>query len=220
LVPAGSSAAGGDGGGSGALALSARFGTLVVALLFALSAAAAGERAMGFGEFIPANPPQPAPQAGFVDLDGHPASLADFKGKPTIVNLWATWCRPCVKEMPSLDRLAARFAGRLAVAAVSEDRAAGTLVKPFIAVMKPRHIRMYLDPQGHLERAFHVFGVPTSIVLDAEGRVLGRVEGAADWDSARMRAVLRPLLKNAASPTHARRDAGGTSLSRLTRSGS
>jgi thiol-disulfide isomerase/thioredoxin len=203
------------------LALSARFGTLVVALLFALAPAAAGARPMKLGEFIPASPPQPAPQAAFVDLDGHPASLADFKGKLTIVNLWATWCRPCVKEMPSLDRLAARFAGRLAVAAVSEDHADGTLVAPFIAVMKPRHIRMYLDPQGHVERAFHVFGVPTSIVLDAAGRVVGRVEGAADWDSARMRAVLQPLLKDAASLIHARRDAGGTSRTRpLTRSGS
>src|SRR5438093_9535632 len=87
---------------------SAWFGTAALVLLLALSPAAPAEdEKTTLGEFIPATPPQPAPQAEFTDVDGKPARLADFKGKPIVVNLWATWCQPCLAEMPSLDRLQA-----------------------------------------------------------------------------------------------------------------
>src|SRR5690349_14474389 len=96
---------------------SAWFGTALVGLLFVLSAAgAAADEKIRPGEFTPATPPQPAPQAGFTDADGKPVSLADFKGKPAVANLWATWCQPCLKEMPSLDRLQANLGDRLIVA--------------------------------------------------------------------------------------------------------
>src|SRR6266513_1487642 len=79
-------------------------GTVGLALLFAVSVAGAAEEdKIRLGEFIPATPPQPAPEAAFTDLDGKPATLAGFKGKPAVVNLWATWCQPCLKEMPSLE---------------------------------------------------------------------------------------------------------------------
>src|SRR5690242_10245028 len=82
------------------------FVTIGFALLLALAPAGwAEEEPIRLGEFIPATPPQPAPETGFTDLAGKPVSLADFKGKATVVNLWATWCEPCLKEMPSLDRL-------------------------------------------------------------------------------------------------------------------
>src|SRR5690349_10310101 len=90
----------------GSAARSARFATIGLALLVALSAAgSAEEEKIKLGEFIPVTPPQPAPETGFTDIDGKPASLAAFTGKPTVVNLWATWCEPCLKEMPSLERL-------------------------------------------------------------------------------------------------------------------
>src|SRR6266436_1184616 len=102
---------------------SAWFGTVAVALLVALSAAAAAEEEkLRLGEFIPESAPQPAPETGFTDAQGKPVSFADFKGKPVVVNLWATWCQPCLKEMPSLDRLQAELDGKLVVAAVAEDR--------------------------------------------------------------------------------------------------
>ncbi len=171
--------------------------------MFASTGAAAAGEKMTLGEFIPATPPQPAPQVGFTDADGKPASLADFTGKPALVNLWATWCQPCLREMPSLDRLQSELDGKLTVAAVSEDRAGAGRVGPFVAAMGLKKLKIYLDPKAELGHAFAVRGLPTSIVIDAGGRVVGRVEGPAEWDGATMRAVLQPLLDSAAGPLKA-----------------
>jgi thiol-disulfide isomerase/thioredoxin len=169
------------------------FGTVALVLLLALSSAAADEK-LRLGEFIPVSPPQPVPEVAFTDADGKPASLADFAGKPTVVNLWATWCQPCLKEMPSLERLQAKLAGKMTVAAVSQDRAGGKLVNPFVAEQKLQGLKIYLDPKGDVARAFEVRGLPTSIVLNRAGRVVGKVEGPAEWDADKMMAVLGPLL--------------------------
>ena len=178
------------------------FGTVALAFLVALSPAGAAEQAeITPGQFIPARPPQPAPETGFTDVDVKPASLADFRGKPVVVNLWATWCQPCLKEMPSLDRLQSEFDGRLAVVAVSEDRAAAKRIGQFVAAMGLTKLAIYLDPKSDLGHAFNLRGLPTSIVIDAEGRVVGRVEGAADWDSAAMMTVLKPLLESDSDAT-------------------
>jgi thiol-disulfide isomerase/thioredoxin len=179
----------------GLVSRSAWFGTVAVALLVALSApAAAEEEKLRIGEFIAESPPQPAPEVAFTDADGKKASLADFKGRPAVVNLWATWCKPCLQEMPALDRLQAQLDGDLIVAAISEDRGGAERVRPFVAAMGLQKLKIYLDPQSDVGHAFHVRGLPTSIVIDAAGRVVGRVEGGAEWDSDRMMAVLKPLL--------------------------
>jgi thiol-disulfide isomerase/thioredoxin len=164
------------------------------------AALAAEEEKIQIGEFIAVTPPQPAPQVSFTAIDGTPASLADFKGKPAVVNLWATWCQPCLKEMPSLERLAAQSKDKLTVAAVSEDHGGAKVVKPFVADKGLQELAIYLDPQGDLGHAFQVRGLPTSVVIDAAGQVVGRVEGGADWDSAKMQAVLQPLIDSAAGP--------------------
>lgn len=180
------------GGLSGGAALCA---TVALALLLPLAATAAGaDETTKLGEFIPATPPQPAPQVAFTDLSGKPASLADLKGKPAVVNLWATWCQPCLKEMPSLDRLQDQLAGKLSVAAVAEDQGGAAKVEPFVAKRGLKQLKVYLDPKSAVVHAFAVRGLPTSLVLDAEGRVVGRVEGAADWTSAKMLAALQPFL--------------------------
>ena len=178
----------------------ASFATVAVALLSALLVVSTGAAAAAddstLGEFIPATPPQPAPQVGFTDVDGKPASLADFKGTPAVVNLWATWCQPCLKEMPSLDRLQSQLAGKLTVAAISQDRAKAGRVGEFVAAMGLRKLKIYLDPTAAVAHAFHVPGLPTSIIIDAGGQVVGRVEGSAEWDGPKMRAVLEPFLKS------------------------
>jgi len=111
----------------------ARCATALVALLLAFSVAVAAEdEKTKLGEFIPATPPQPAPEVGVTDMEGKPVKLADFKGKLLVLNLWATWCLPCLEEMPSLEQLQINIPDKLLVIAVSEDRGGKTVVEPFL----------------------------------------------------------------------------------------
>jgi thiol-disulfide isomerase/thioredoxin len=170
--------------------------TAVIALLVAVAGGAgmAQPEDIKLGEFIPQNPPQPAPAISFADLHGKPATLADFKGRPVLVNLWATWCQPCLKEMPSLERLQADFGSSLTVAAISEDLGGSPVVEPFVKKLGIAKIAVYLDPKNTALQGLGARGLPTSILIDKQGRVVGRVEGAADWDSAKLRGALKPLL--------------------------
>jgi thiol-disulfide isomerase/thioredoxin len=158
------------------------------------SSARAEEPEIKIGEFISAASPQPAPEISVTDMAGDPITLADFKGKFVILNLWATWCAPCLKEMPSLAALQARLGPALTVLAVSEDRGGANVVQPFVTEHGLDKLKTYLDPKSTATHAFAVRGLPTSLAIDADGRVLGRVEGGADWDSDVMRAVLAGLM--------------------------
>lgn len=146
------------------------------------------------GEFIPAAPPQPAPELSFTDMAGKLASLDDFKGKFVVLNLWATWCQPCLREMPSLAALQTKLGSSLTVLALSEDRGAVVSVRPFLDKHGLDQLKVYLDPNSTAAHAFLARGLPTSVVIDRDGNVLGKVEGAADWDSDAMRAVLAKLM--------------------------
>lgn len=173
---------------------------IVAALVFVASVSGpAPSRAddsdkMKLGEFIPAATPQPAPEISVADLDGKPVALADFKGSFVLLNLWATWCQPCLKEMPSLMALQARLGPALTVLALSEDRGGADMVRPFIIKHELDKLKILLDPKSSATHAFAVRGLPTSLLLDPEGKVLGRVEGGADWDSDAMRDALAKLL--------------------------
>jgi len=146
------------------------------------------------GEFIPASPLLPAPSISFVDLAGNTVSLSEFTGKIVLVNLWATWCEPCLREMPSLERVQSRLGDKIAVVAISEDHGGSKTVEPFIDKLGLRSIKIYLDPKSAMERAFKVQGLPTSFLIDRQGRILGRVEGAAEWDAPKLLAVLKFFL--------------------------
>jgi thiol-disulfide isomerase/thioredoxin len=168
---------------------------VVVASTLGSAAAPADEpEKIKLGEFIPAAPPQPAPEISFTDMAGSMAGLSDFKGKFVVLNLWATWCQPCLREMPSLALLQARLGPALTVLAVSEDRGATVSVRPFLDKHGLDKLKVYLDPNSTASHAFGARGLPTSVVIDGDGQVLGKVEGAADWDSDEMRAVLAKLM--------------------------
>jgi thiol-disulfide isomerase/thioredoxin len=173
---------------------------LLVALLlvapgaFVAAPAEAAANQAPLGQFLPASPPRPAPQIGFTDPAGKALSLGDFAGKVVLVNLWATWCAPCRKEMPSLERLQTRFGDKIAILAISEDIGGNKVVVPFIAKLGLKAVKVYLDPKNAVGQAFKVDGLPTSLLIDRQGRVLGRVEGEAEWDSPKMLAVIEPLL--------------------------
>jgi thiol-disulfide isomerase/thioredoxin len=166
--------------------------SLVVALWLAGAGAAMAETKLG--EFIPADPPQPAPEISVTDSDGKTLTLADLRGKLVLVNLWATWCQPCVGEMPSLADLPKALGDGFVLLAVSEDRGGNKLVAPFIQKLGLDKLKVYLDPESKVGHAFNARGLPTSIVIGPNGDVLGRVEGAADWDGEKMLDPLKKLL--------------------------
>jgi thiol-disulfide isomerase/thioredoxin len=127
--------------------------------------------------------------AAFLDEDGKATDLSRFKGHVTLLNLWATWCAPCIREMPSLERLrTARENDHFSVVTVSEDIQGAKAVDAFFAKHGLAGLPRYLDPQDALLHAFRVNNLPTTLLLDAEGREIGRFEGEADWDGP---AVLR-----------------------------
>jgi thiol-disulfide isomerase/thioredoxin len=170
---------------------------LCASTLGAAAAAVDDPEKIKLGEFIPAASPQPAPELPFADMTGNTASLADFKGKFVLVNLWATWCQPCLREMPSLLALQARLGPSLTILAISEDRGGAVVVRPFLAKLGLDKLKIYLDPTSTASHTFTARGLPTSVVIDPDGQVLGRVEGAANWDSEAMRADLAKLLPEA-----------------------
>jgi thiol-disulfide isomerase/thioredoxin len=148
------------------------------------------------GEFIPVLPPLRAPAISFVDLAGNTVSLSEFTGKMVLVNLWATWCEPCLREMPSLARMQSHLGDKITVVAVSEDRGGSKAVEPFIGKLGLKSIKTYLDPKSTAERAFKVQGLPTSFLIDRQGRILGRVEGAAEWDAPKLLETLKSFLND------------------------
>lgn len=179
-------------------------GHAAVALLVALSAGAALAQSddINLGEFIAENPPQPAPAISFTDMAGNAVSLTDFKGNVTLVNLWATWCQPCLKEMPSLIRFQEKEGGALKVIALSEDLGGADKVKAFVDKHEFGKLAIYLDPKSTALHAFKLRGLPTSILIGKDGKVLGKVEGSADWDSDKIASAIKPLLPPAPPPPH------------------
>ncbi|MGC2523919.1 MAG: TlpA disulfide reductase family protein [Stellaceae bacterium] len=172
----------------------------LLALVMVLPAAISTARAelaadqAPLGQFVPATPPQPVPKVDFTDAAGRAVSLDGFAGKLVLVNLWATWCAPCRREMPSLEQLQTRLGDKLAILAISEDIGGSKAVAPFVAKLGLKAVKVYLDPKNAVSQAFKVDGLPTSVLIDRRGRVLGRVEGEADWVSPKMLAVIGPLL--------------------------
>ena len=131
-----------------------------------------------------------APAALFEDPAGEPVSLADFQGKPLLVNLWATWCGPCVVEMPTLDALAGRE-GDLQVLAVSQDMAGREKVDAFFAQRDFAALEAYLDPSLSLMMEMKVDTLPTTILYDAKGREVWRMTGMEDWTGSRAARLLK-----------------------------
>nr|WP_255575126.1 TlpA disulfide reductase family protein [Caldovatus aquaticus] len=180
-----------------ALALAGGAGTLAVALPARQGRAAAPQ---GLERLRVTDPPRPLPaDFAFTDADGAPQTLARFAGQGVLLNFWATWCAPCVAEMPALDRLAEALAGDgIVVLALSSDRGGREQVEAFYRRLGIRRLGVWLDPRGAAARKAGVRGLPTSILLDREGRERARLEGAAEWDSPEFVAIIRELAGRAA----------------------
>ena len=154
-------------------------------------AAAAAAPAYPTGRLDRSHQGNPAPEALFEDGAGQPVRLSVFRGRPVLVNLWATWCGPCVVEMPSLDALAAREGEELEIVAISQDREGRQKVSDFFAAHRFRRLEPYLDPEMRLMPALGLDTLPTTILYDREGREVWRMTGMADWQSERAVRLLR-----------------------------
>lgn len=136
-----------------------------------------------------------APGVSFVDGDGQQRSLADYAGGGVVLNFWATWCAPCVAEMPALDRLQGRLGGSgIRVLPLSGDREGAPVVRAFYAKNGVGHLPVAIDRGLKAARAFKVGGLPTTVLIDARGRERGRLTGAAKWDSEEAMKLLNDCL--------------------------
>lgn len=122
------------------------------------------------------------PDFMFADAAGKDVNLTHFAGRPILVNLWATWCAPCIAEMPQLDAVAAAYArDKLAVLTISQDSQGAGTVLPFFKAKGFRHLQPWLDPENQFGFHYATGLLPTSVLYDAQGREVARVTGALDW---------------------------------------
>ncbi|MDE2133089.1 MAG: TlpA family protein disulfide reductase [Alphaproteobacteria bacterium] len=129
-------------------------------------------------------PAKPVPAAVFSAADGKLHSLSEFKGRLVLLNLWAPWCAPCVKELPALAALQKALPGdRFAVVAVDVGRDTLEEAGGFLAAHDARALHAYLDSNTSLFRAFGAYGLPLSVLIDAKGREIARAEGPAEWSA-------------------------------------
>ena len=139
--------------------------------------------------------PSELPDVRFTDGSGKRLSLADFRGKLVLLNLWATWCGPCREEMPTLDRLQAALGGAdFEVVALSIDRAGMGVVDAFYAEIGVKSLARYIDESGKSAQQLNTVGLPTTLLLDREGREIARHVGPAEWDTPEMVAFFRQRL--------------------------
>lgn len=132
----------------------------------------------------------PAPDFIFADGNGQERTLADFVGRPLLVNLWATWCAPCVAEMPQLETLAKEQTGQLTVLALSQDTKQAAQITQFFADKGYAAMKLGLDPDNDFSFHYATGMLPTTVLYDAEGKEVARVIGAMDWTGEKARKLI------------------------------
>lgn len=146
-------------------------------------------------ELVSTDPPVPAPNIAFVSANGDEHHVSEFIGHGMVINLWATWCVPCVAEMPSLATLAKTLAPNdIAVLPLSSDRGGWSVVETFYREHGITGLPILLDPKGAAARLCGARGIPTSLIIDKLGRERARLEGAADWSTPAAAKLLRGLV--------------------------
>ncbi|MFQ5533545.1 MAG: TlpA family protein disulfide reductase [Sphingomonadales bacterium] len=140
---------------------------------------------------------KPVPEITFTDRDGRELALGAFRGKVVLLNVWATWCGPCRREMPALDRLQALLGGaNFQVLAIASDRGGHDPAAKFLDQVGAENLDLYVDQPGKAARDLGVFGMPATILIDREGREIGRLVGPAEWDSDDAVSFLRHVISH------------------------
>ncbi len=197
------------------------FGLMVLAALIGFAAVVGGAALLRSGdpqirrlavgdmaEFTFADTPAPVETGGFLGPSGMALSFDDFRGRTILVNLWATWCAPCVEELPTLDKLQEVLGSQdFEVVTISIDRGRAAKAQGFFDRLKIRNLALYRDPTTKIGLGLKASGLPTTVLIDPEGREVGRFIGPADWASPEARALIKAFLP---AETPAGRAAGGT----------
>jgi thiol-disulfide isomerase/thioredoxin len=145
-----------------------------------------------------ATEPKPVPELSFDTPEGTKASLADFKGRTVLLNLWATWCVPCRQEMPALDRLQGILGSKdFSVVAVNIDTTKLDRPQAFLHEIGVKNLKLYTDSTTAafqtLKQAGKVFGLPATILIGRDGCEIGTMAGPAQWDSEDALALLNAI---------------------------
>jgi thiol-disulfide isomerase/thioredoxin len=145
--------------------------------------------------FVLKKPPAALPDIRFVDGEGKETSLKDFAGKAVLLNLWATWCAPCREEMPALDRLQKELGSdKFQVVALAVDKAGLDGARKFLEENKIDGLALYADPTARVGTELKAVGMPTTLLIDAQGREIGRLIGPAAWDSPDAKRLIEAFL--------------------------
>jgi thiol-disulfide isomerase/thioredoxin len=146
--------------------------------------------------FVFRKAPEDLAEVKFVDATGKERTLRDWKGKIVLLNLWATWCLPCRKEMPALDRLQRELGSdSFEVVALSVDRAGLGGARKFLDEAKVEKLALYADPTARMASTLRAAGLPATLLIDREGREIGRLLGPAEWDGEDARRLIRWALR-------------------------
>ena len=146
--------------------------------------------------------PLDLPELSFTNASGETKTLADWKGKIVLLNIWASWCVPCREEMPQLDKLQGELGGKdFDVVAVNIDRGGADKAKKFLDETGASHLTLYTDGSGKLFAAVKAVGMPTTLLIDREGREIGRLVGPADWGSAEAKQLIEAAVGAGKGPS-------------------
>jgi thiol-disulfide isomerase/thioredoxin len=147
------------------------------------------------GGLTPVDPPVEAADITFQTADGTAHTLAEFRGRGMVVNFWATWCQPCVAEMPSLAALSKQLAPfDIAVMPLSSDRGGAPVVSKWFLDHDVTGLPVLLDPKGEAARTLHARGIPMTVIIDRKGMMRARLDGAADWDDPQVVTLIKMVV--------------------------
>lgn len=169
-----------------------------VALFPTTVATAKGPKLVGqMQNFQLANRLITGPDLSWADRSGRTVKLSDFEGKVVLFNYWASWCGPCQRELPGIDRVQAKLGGdNFEVVALNIDREGKIVALKFAKRLRLENLKLYLDPKSVTARSLGLRAMPTTYMFDRKGNLLGRLEGGAEWDTPEAHALIRYFIDN------------------------